>query len=305
MTKTLTIFTPTYNRAYCLSQCYESLVRQTMKDFIWLIIDDGSADNTSSLVEEWQKRDNGFDIQYIYKENGGMHTAHNTAYQNINTELNMCVDSDDYLTDDAVETVLKFWKENGSDEYCGIIALDMFGDGSIIGKSLPDVKAIHIIEYYHKGGKGDKKLIYRTDIMKRYPEYPVFEGEKLVTMGFKYLLIDQDYKLLVLNKPICVVEYLTDGSTKNIFKQFRRNPKGFAYHKWTLLKYEKSILYRCKYSIQYVAFSLMAKNRKFIRTSSQKAFTVIMIPLGMMYYCYVIFKSKKQNRVMLPICQIT
>jgi Glycosyltransferases involved in cell wall biogenesis len=293
MTKTLTIFTPTYNRAYCLSQCYESLVRQTMKDFIWLIIDDGSADNTSSLVAEWKERDNGFEIQYLYKENGGIHTAHNKAYQNISTELNMCVDSDDYLTDDAVETVLKFWKENGSEEYCGIIALDMFSNGSIIGKLLPDLKAIHLVDYYHKGGKGDKKLIYRTDIMKHYPEYPVFEGENFIASGLKYFYVDQEYKLLLLNKPICIVEYRSDGYTMNLYKKMRYNPKGFAYYKWVQLRYEKYFMYQCKYSIQYVAFSLMAKNRKFIQTSNHKALTVIMIPVAIMYYFYVLFKNRK------------
>lgn len=95
--KTLTVFTPAYNRAHTLPRTYESLVKQDCKDFIWLIVDDGSSDNTKELVEEWQKKENGFEIRYIYKENGGMHTAHNVAYENIDTELNVCIDSDDEL----------------------------------------------------------------------------------------------------------------------------------------------------------------------------------------------------------------
>ena len=98
----LTIFTPAYNRAHTLPRTYESLCRQSCKDFIWLIVDDGSADNTAELVRDWQSRDNGFAIQYIHKENGGMHTAHNVAYANIHTELNTCIDSDDMLADGAV-----------------------------------------------------------------------------------------------------------------------------------------------------------------------------------------------------------
>ena len=113
---TLTIFTPAYNRAYTLHLCYESMLRQKNKDFEWLIVDDGSTDNTKELVEKWMKADNGFNIRYIYKENGGMHTAHNTAYENIDTELNMCIDSDDYLTDDAVEKILSFWGKNKNTE---------------------------------------------------------------------------------------------------------------------------------------------------------------------------------------------
>ena len=99
VTTILTIFTPAYNRAHTLLRTYESLCRQSCKAFIWLVVDDGSTDNTAALVQQWQSRDNGFEIQYIYKENGGMHTAHNVAYANIHTELNTCIDSDDMLAD--------------------------------------------------------------------------------------------------------------------------------------------------------------------------------------------------------------
>ena len=107
VTTILTIFTPAYNRAHTLLRTYESLCRQSCKAFIWLVVDDGSTDNTAALVQQWQSRDNGFEIQYIYKENGGMHTAHNVAYANIHTELNTCIDSDDMLADGAVEKILR------------------------------------------------------------------------------------------------------------------------------------------------------------------------------------------------------
>ena len=136
MDKTLTIFTPAYNRAYTLHKCYESLKRQTNKNFKWMIIDDGSTDNTVDLVAKWKEKSD-FEIIYIYKQNGGMHTAHNTAYENIYTELNMCIDSDDYLTDDAIDKILSFWEENKDEKYGGIIALDIFQNGEIIGTKLP------------------------------------------------------------------------------------------------------------------------------------------------------------------------
>lgn len=98
----LTIFTPTYNRAYCLTNCYESLKRQTCKSFIWLIIDDGSNDNTKELVDSWIAEKH-IKIMYHWQRNQGMHGAHNTAYEMIETELNVCIDSDDYMPDDAVE----------------------------------------------------------------------------------------------------------------------------------------------------------------------------------------------------------
>ena len=112
MNRLITIFTPAYNRAYTIHRCYESLKRQTCKDFEWMVIDDGSTDNTRELIEKWITETNEFPIRYIYQENQGMHGAHNTAYENINTELNVCIDSDDFMPDDAVELIVNFWEEN-------------------------------------------------------------------------------------------------------------------------------------------------------------------------------------------------
>ena len=176
----LTIFTPAYNRAHTLPRTYESLLAQDCKDFVWLIVDDGSVDNTAELVRSWQEQDNGFEIRYLYKENGGMHTAHNIAYENIDTELNTCIDSDDKLAPGAVEKILRKWEQVKEQGYAGIIALDSDFDGNVIGKGFPErLTETTVIGYYAIGGSGDKKLIYRTDIIKQYPPYPVFEDENV------------------------------------------------------------------------------------------------------------------------------
>ena len=135
--KTLTVFTPSYNRAYTLHKCYESLLRQTSKDFTWLIIDDGSSDNTKELVDSWIN-ENKIEINYIYQENQGMHGAHNTAYKNIKTELNVCIDSDDYMPDDAVKKIISFWNKNKRSDLAGIMALDAYTDGKVIGDKFPN-----------------------------------------------------------------------------------------------------------------------------------------------------------------------
>ena len=137
MKATLTIFTPAYNRAYTLHKCYESLKKQTNKDFEWLIIDDGSTDNTRELVQSWIE-ENIIPIKYHYQKNQGMHGAHNTAYELIDTELNVCIDSDDYMPDDAVEKILKFWDKNKSDNIAGIAALDAYESGEVIGNTFPE-----------------------------------------------------------------------------------------------------------------------------------------------------------------------
>lgn len=296
--KTLTVFTPAYNRAYSIHLCYESLLRQTCKDFVWLVVDDGSSDNTKELIESWQKKDNGFEIKYIYKKNGGMHTAHNTAYENIETELNVCIDSDDYMTDDAVEKIVDLWKEKGSEKYAGIIALDCTKDGNIIGLPLEKGREETTLKgYYARGGKGDKKLIYRTDVMKKYPPYPEFEGEKYVSIAYKYYLADEEYELIILNEPVCVVEYMQDGSSTNMYKQYLKNPKGFAFiRKVDMEKADNpKELFRC--AIHYVSSSIISKNKNFIKESPKKAATILSIPMGIALTFYIKKKSKGYMKI--------
>lgn len=291
-TKTLTIFTPAYNRAHTLHRCYESLRKQSCKDFVWLIIDDGSTDNTADLVKKWQNETNDFEIKYIYKSNGGMHTAHNTAYENIDTELNVCIDSDDCMADEAVKKIVDFWKENGSDKYAGIVGLDADFNNVIIGEKFDDsLKSTTLSGYYRNGGKGDKKLVYRTDVINKYPPYPVFEGEKYVSLGYKYLLCDQDYELLVLNEILCNVEYQEDGSSMNMYKQYLRNPKGFAFMRKVDMLYNKTFKENVKSCIHYVSSSIISHNSNFIKESPKKVLTILAIPLGIVITVYIKIKS--------------
>ena len=154
---TLTVFTPAFNRAHTLTRTYESLKAQSCKDFLWLIIDDGSTDNTEQLVSSWQEKDNGFEIRYIKKENGGMHTAHNTAYENIDTELNVCIDSDDAMPEDAVKDILEHWQAVSDKDYAGIIGLDADFNGNIIGSGFDKgLASTTLCGYYASGGFGDK-----------------------------------------------------------------------------------------------------------------------------------------------------
>lgn len=279
----LTIFTPAYNRAHTLPRTYDSLCGQSCKNFIWLIIDDGSTDNTAELVRDWQNCDNGFEIQYIYKENGGMHTAHNAAYANIRTELNTCIDSDDIMADGAVEKILSKWDAVRDKGYAGVVGLNADFDGRIIGKGFsPDMTETTISGYYAAGGAGDKKLVYRTDVITAYPEYPVFDGEKYVSLSYKYLLIDQDYKLAVLNDVLCNVEYQSDGSSNNMLRQYLKNPKGFAFWRTVKMQYPESFKRLVMDCIHYCSSSQIAGNRNYIRESPRKLLTVLCTPAGWM-----------------------
>ena len=285
----LTIFTPTFNRAYTLHKCYEILLRQTCKNFIWLIIDDGSTDNTKELVNSWIN-ENKINIRYYYQENKGMHGAHNTAYKLIDTEINTCIDSDDYMTDDAVEKINDFWEKNRNDELAGFVALDAYENGEIIGTKFPEnLKSTTYFDIYNKYKvKGDKKFIYRSELTKLYP-YPIFEGEKYVSLAYKYAKLDEKYKLALMNEVVCIVEYMDDGSSLNMLKQYIRNPKGFAFIRIDNMKNPKaSLKFKFKECIHYVSSSFISKNKNYLKESPCKILTVLAIPVGYVLYRYII-----------------
>lgn len=292
--KTLTIFTPTYNRAYCLHQVYNSLCRQTLKDFCWLIVDDGSSDNTKELVEEW-KRENKIDIIYIYQENQGMHGGHNTAYLQIETELNVCIDSDDFMPNNAVELILCKWAQVKNDiEIAGIVGYDVYKDFTPVGTKLPkhlDKSTLNDLYYRYKV-KGDKKLVLKTKLVQQFPKYPLFKEERFVPLHTLYLMIDKNYKLACLNEALCVVEYMPDGSSLNIFKQYKRHPKGFRYSRIIELKHIKNLKIRIIKVLHFISSTLFIGDRKFFENNPAKILTFFSLPFGFLFHIYIKFKIK-------------
>ena len=294
--KFLTVFTPAYNRAETLKRTYESLCEQDCKEFIWLIVDDGSTDDTQELVQNWIKKNNGFEIKYIYKENGGMHTAHNVAYENITTELNVCIDSDDRLAAGAVTKIKNKWNKVKNKGYAGIIGLDAdLNTGRVIGKGFPKgMKETTLGGYYAGGGQGDKKLVYRTDIINSVPSYPVFPGEKYVGLAYKYTLIDQKYKLSVLNEVLCDVEYQADGSSGTMYQQYLKNPKGFAFYRKICMQYPISTKRLVMDCIHYCSSSFIIKNKEYVKESPRKLLTVICTPFGFLLTAMIKRKAKRR-----------
>lgn len=286
--KQLTIFTPTYNRAYCLHHCYESFKKQTNQNFIWLIIDDGSTDETKEIVNAW-KKENMIQIEYIWQNNQGMHGAHNTAYKHIQTELNVCIDSDDYMPDDAVEKILTFWNEHGSDQVSGLIGLDADANHQVIGTELPiHLKTSTLFDLYNKHKvTGDKKLVYRTELTKQY-NYPIFTNEKYVGLAYKYFQLDKNYKMLLMNDILCHVEYLPDGSSKNMITQYYKNPRGFSFYRKELMKLPfASVVFKFRQAIHYVSSSILSGNWKFFRETPKKRLTALALPFGFTLYFYI------------------
>ncbi len=284
---TLTVFTPTYNRAYCLNKCYESLLRQTNKDFEWLVVDDGSTDNTKEIVDAWIA-ENKIQIRYIYKKNGGMHSGYNTAYENIFTELSVNIDSDDYMPDDAVEKIISFWRKYGDERYAGIVGLDIFENGDVLGTKLPDKKSIKIYDYYNRlKGKGDKTCVYRPETIRPFYS-PEFEGERLFPTCYKYYNVDLKYDMLVMNEPLCVVEYMPDGFTSNIIKHYKPNLKSYIFYRKFIMTYPNATFaHKYRFAVHYVAECMLAKEKHWLKDSPKKLLTLFAIPLGIPLYFYI------------------
>ena len=153
----------------------------------------------------------------------------------------------------------------------------------MIGRGFPEgMTETTVIGYYAAGGSGDKKLIYRTDLINQYPPYPVFEGEKYVSLSYKYRLIDQSHKMAVLDEVVCNVEYQPDGSTGTMWRQYLKNPRGWMFWRKVCMQYpttKKRLLIDC---VHYVSSSLIAGEKHFVRESPRKLLTVLCIPAGIL-----------------------
>lgn len=294
MTKSITVFTPTYNRDYSLPDVYHSLLRQTCQDFEWLIIDDGSTDNTKEIVDSWI-RENKIPIRYIYQENKGMCGAHNTAYDNIHTELNVCIDSDDYLTDNAIEIILKYWKKYGTEKHSGILGLDIYKNGKVLGikfeNSPMNVTYTGLKRKY--GNIGDKKFVCRTEVINQYPRFPEYENEKFPAVGLLYRMMDKNYQFLGINENLCVVEYRQDGNSNNKVKQYLKNPNAFADTRIIGMKLAETTKERFKNAIHYVSSKLIANKPIIDKQTPYKTYVILAIPFGWVLKKYLTNTNRK------------
>lgn len=296
----LTVFTPAYNRADLLTRCYESMCKQTNKNFIWMIVDDGSTDNTREISESWVKNTKDFQVIYIYKENGGLHTAYNTAIANIDTELCVCIDSDDFMPDNAVELILDFWEKNGSDKYAGIVGLDFDMDGNVIGDMLPDIKSVNLIGLFtgkYNIVNGDRTNVVRTELYKKYAPMKVFKGEKNFNPHYMHLQISEEYDFLVLNENLRFVDYQETGMSNSMLKQYRSSPNSFAEIRKLYLSFkDTSLKFKIKHSIHLASSCILAKKTmSSIKDNPYKLLSVIALPFGFALSILIKAKTKDMN----------
>ncbi|MBR5278249.1 MAG: glycosyltransferase family 2 protein [Clostridia bacterium] len=267
-----TVFTPTYNRGYIIEQLYRSLQRQTFKDFEWVVVDDGSLDNTPALFEMFQAENNSFPIVYVRTENGGKHRAINKGIQIAHGELFYIVDSDDYLLDSALELMNNIEQTIPMEKkstFCGICGIRANENKQFIGKTFDgDTLDITMLEREKHGITGDKAEAFYTDVLKQY-QFPEFEEEKFLTECVVWDKIAYDgYKLRFFNEITMICEYRKDGLTAAGDSLFVKNPKGWGLYLYQCYRFRKihGINKWLKYLEYYYAlrdkhsFSKIAKN---------------------------------------------
>ena len=289
-----TIFTPTFNRKELLEKLYKSLQKQTFKDFEWLIVDDGSADGTKEKVEEFLS-EKKLDIKYYFKENGGKQRAYNFATDKANGELFICLDSDDEYVENGLETILKYWKKyEKNNNIAGMGYLSTYPNREVIGSSFPEKEMISTqFDIYNKYGvKGDKGLMFRTEIIKKY-KFPVFDDEKFITEAVVYNRICEKYKMVYVNEKIEIKEYQEDGLTAKYNNLLLRNPKGQALYHNEINSQNLSFKQKVLNNAVYYKFCRAAgyKFGKIFKENKNKLFLIFALGIG--EYMWQKEKNKK------------
>lgn len=296
MNKKLTIFTPTYNRKHTISRIYKSILRQENRlfnDIEWLIVDDGSLDDTESLVNTWIKEQPPFTLNYIKQKNGGKHTAFNRAVQEAQGEFFFTVDSDDWLGENSIKDILiHFDAIHNNESLAGIIALKCFPTGKLIGIPYPKENFISSIYGLSlQGYAGERSLVFKTKILLQYP-FPIIQGERFIGECVVYDKIDEKYKFFVSNRILTVCEYQEDGLTGNMFRIMMQNAIGYKIYYAQRIDLAKSLRERIGYAIRYNAFNLLKEDSQYNYKGKYKMLVNLMLPLGLGTYFYYKLKKK-------------
>lgn len=286
----LTILTTTYNRGNLLTNCYESLCHQTCQNFEWLIVDDGSTDNTETVVEKLKAEEPRFSIQYVKKENGGKHTALNYSHPYIRGKYLLMLDDDDLLTPDAVETALDDWKVYENNLKIGCISyqkglldtktplVDWPGTGPIISNT---------IDFRINANRGgDCAEVIRTEMFKKYPA-PIFEGEKFLAEDFLWVNSAFEYDTVYIKKVLYLFEYRNDGLTKNKNANRLKAPQGGMYTCNLYFDSRISLYVQIKKAILYDCYTLATKKTfTYLKQSKRPMKCMAMLP-----FAWIIYKS--------------
>ena len=264
----ISILTPTYNRGKLLLPLYDSLKNLTFKDFEWLIVDDGSEDDTEQYALSWiahNIQNAEFPIRYIKKSNGGKHTAINRGVREANGELILILDSDDTLPEDSLATIAHYYEQcKGYKDCAGVCGLMAHHDGQLIGTGFPKepmYKSALQFRYAEKGNvTGDLLEVYKTSVMREFP-FPEIENEKFCPESLVWNRIANKYKLFCFNKVVYYRDYLEGGLTSKIVRIRMNSPIASTMTYAEMLAYDISLKWKIRSAINYWRFKYCIKNK--------------------------------------------
>ena len=286
--RNITVITPTYNRGKLLQNLYQSLAKQDCKDFHWIVIDDGSTDDTGKYIEK-MKKEADFPISYYKKENGGKHTALNYACKYIVTPLTFIVDSDDTLTVNAISTIQNIYQKYSNEaDICGFSFLRGKPNGGYLSTSgVPKdgMKESYVECRVNRNIGGDMAEVWYTHCLKEYP-FPEFKGEKFLGEDVVWVRMSEKYKMRFFNQVIYISNYLEDGLTNNRRKHNIASPVGCMHRAEEFMESDLKTRYRIKGGLQYIVYGRFAgvKVVDLIRKSRHKILATVCIPGGLLLY---------------------
>lgn len=288
----VSVITPVYNRAELLNKCFKSLVDQTNYDFEWIIIDDGSTDNSLEVARSFKA---DFPIKVVAKENGGKHTALNASHQYIEGKYVLILDSDDYLISTAVATVINDWsKYEEQDEVAMVVFLRGSDEDHPLCMAYPgdEGKQVDIIRYNRKTIiSSDACEVIRTELFKKYP-FPVFEGEKFIAEGALWSRVGFTHKCVYINKVIYICKYLEGGLTKSGKPMRVHNPNGGMYVSNLGMMKKNFLKSRIKNGLLYTCYGFFARKSiaEMYKQCCSKGLMCLCLPFG--FAMYLLWKKK-------------
>ncbi|MFL0810120.1 MAG: glycosyltransferase family 2 protein [Agarilytica sp.] len=291
-TPTISIVIPAFNRANTLVRNFESIAAQTQPVFEVVLVDDGSVDNTKTLVTEWQNRDL-FSLRYLYQENQGKHIAHNTGVQAAKGEFTFILDSDDWLPEDSLERISQVWRsvpEEKRETFAGLEGHCCFANGEIEGTPFPqDVFDSDFLTMRRDAGvKGDKKAVIKTSVLKEFL-YPKFEGERHIRPSLLWKEIALKYKIRYVNQIFQFKELQPGGLSSNRFSLRMRNPKGFTfYYLQDVNRFQKKAPFKKRFDsmLKYCRYAFHAGVSVSEQRSAVQSFALWMLAIPFAYLKY-------------------
>ena len=294
----VTVFTPTYNRANTLSPLFHSLEKQSCKSFEWVIVDDGSIDNTEMLCRNWEAL-SSFPVRYFKQPNGGKHRAVNYGVQLAKGNLFFIVDSDDILPANSIECILVHYKDVcNNPSIGGVCGLKASYNGELVSKGsnfdIVDCSSIEIRTKYHM--TGDMAEVIRTDVMKEFP-FPEFDGERFCPEALLFNRIAQKYRLRYFSEVIYLCEYRRDGLTSSIDTIRMKSPRASSLCYYEFFKCDIPFVLKIRYAINYWRFFYCINENPVIQrnnTDYNLGWGQVLKPVGFIYH---LFDKTRYERV--------